>query len=68
MVLRKVRDSVLFLFFGRLIVMGFVGCVSFNNFHFGAQDDVNRCSAFEKVRQAYLAIPNWSLWFTGLLF
>jgi len=48
--------------------MGFLGCVSFNNFSFGAKNDVNRCSAIEMVRQAYLTIQNWALWFTGLPF
>jgi len=48
--------------------MGFVGRVSFNNFSFKAQDDVNSCSAFEMERQIYLTIPNWGLWFTGLPF
>jgi hypothetical protein len=48
--------------------MGFVGCVSFNIFFLGTQDDVNRCIAFEVVRQAYLTISNWALWLTGLPF
>jgi hypothetical protein len=26
--------------------MGFVGCVSFNNFSFGTQDDVNKLQCF----------------------